>query len=342
MVMKCPACGKDCVKPAEDVLANIDREYMACRDCAPEPNLDKSRPLRDLPNGLQRCHSCGKATLDAVMLDALRVLAEFGLRDDRETLRSVGSPLIAVGYPLAYSPRLGTGSLMIIGERLSRQAAKAMVERIPEIKGVILSRGVPGIRSSLTSPNENVLLAGCDMRADVVQSLFGELVIYKSQSKIHIEFSRQQSPKMKILEQLYIQGRIRDVTDGLSGPGTLGLMCALAGAKRVVLNDAWSPAVQNIILNLKVNEKLLGIEQIEYPEIEYSERINSTANNVGQEPMLVCRARGECDIEVYHGDLRRLFSKARPTELCLIDHFPGEDTKELEKACCCCKEIVII
>lgn len=342
MVMKCPACGKDCVKIAEDVLANIDREYMACRDCAPEPNLDKSRPLRDLPDELQRCHSCGKATLDAVMLDALRILAEFGLRDDRETLRSVGSPLIAVGYPLAYSPRLGSDSLIIIGERLSRQAAEAMVERIPEIKGVILSRGVPGIRGSLTSPNENVLLAGCDMRADVVQSLFGELVIYKSQSKIHIEFSRQRSPKMKILEQLYAQGRIRDVTDGLSGPGTLGLMCALAGAKRVVLNDAWFPAVQNIILNLMVNKKLLGIEQIEYLEIEYLERINASTSYVGQEPMLVCRASGECDIEVYHGDLGRLFSKARPTELCLIDHFPGENTKELENACCCCKEIVII
>jgi hypothetical protein len=341
MVMKCPACGKDCVKIAEDILANIDREYMACRDCAPEPNLDKSRPLRDLPDELQRCHSCGKATLDAVMLDALHILAEFGLRDDGETLRSVGSPLIAVGYPLAYSPRLGPRSLIIIGERLGRQAAEAIVERIPEIRGVIHSRGVPGIRGSLTMPNENVLLAGCDLRADVVQSLFGELVIYKSQSKVHIEFSRQRSPKMKILEQLYIQGRIRDVTDGLSGPGTLGLMCALAGAKRIVLNDAWSPAVQNIILNLKVNKKLLGIEQIEYLE-EHLERIKAPANYVGFEPMLVCRASGKCDIEVYHGDLGRLFSKARPTELCLIDHFPGADTKELEKACRCCKEIVII
>jgi len=93
-----------------------------------------------------------KATLDAVMLDALRILAEFGLRDDRDTLRSVGSPLIAFGYPLAYSPRLGPRSLMIIGERLGRQAAEAIVERIPEIKGVIHSRGVPGIRGSLTMP----------------------------------------------------------------------------------------------------------------------------------------------------------------------------------------------
>ena len=93
------------------------------------------------------------------------------------------------------------------------------------------------------------------MRADVVQSLFGELVIYKSQSKIHIEFSRQSAPKMRILEQLYFEGKIRDVVDGLCGPGTLGLMCALAGAKRVVLNDAWLPAVQNVQLNLKVNQK---------------------------------------------------------------------------------------
>lgn len=334
--MLCPACGKDCVQSAEDILASIEYRYMACRDCAPEPGLDKTRSLRDLPEAIERCSSCGKGSLDAVMLDALRILKEAGLRDESDTLRSVGSPLITVGYPLAYPPRLGPGSLIIIGERLDRNAARLMVEQVPEIKGVILQKGVPGVRDGRTPPMENRLLAGCDMRADVVQSLFGDLVIYKSQSKIHIEFPRQSAPKMKILENLYYQGKLRDVADGLAGPGTLGLMCALAGAEHVVLNDAWLPAVKNILLNLEVNKKLLGIMEIEY--IQSFEELAP----VGREAKLVCRAGGACKIEVYHGDLTRLFSRTEPAELCLIDHFPGAGTAEIKKACGCCKEVVIV
>jgi hypothetical protein len=268
------------------------------------------------------------------MLDALRVLEEFGLRDGRDNLRSVGTPLIAVGFPLAYPPRLGQRSLIILGERLNKVAAKAIVERIPEIKGVILSKGVPGVRAANASPLENELLAGCDLRADVVGSIFGELVIYKSQSKIHIEFPKASAPKMKILEELYFQGKICDVVDGLCGPGTLGLTCALAGARHVVLNDAWLPAVENAVLNIEVNKELLGVMEIEH--LEYP------SETVGRDPVLIGRAHGQCEIEVYHGDLMKLFSKVRPASLCLIDHFPGEDTNALEKACRCCKNVKII
>jgi len=332
--MKCPVCGKGCIQPAREVLAEIERRYLACPACAPEPNLDKTKGAKLLLEKVKRCPSCGKATLDGVMLDALRLLQEFGLRDEDDTLRSVGSPLIEVGYPLAYSPRLGPRSLIITGNRYSKEAAEAMLEQIPEIKGVILSRGVAGIVDPEIAPRENLLLAGCDMRADISQSLFGETVIYKSQSRIHIEFSRQSAPKMRILEQLYLQGKLRDVVDGLCGPGTLGLMCVLAGAKRVVFNDAWLASVQNVLLNLDANKSLLGIDEIEYPEV--------SKNAVGKEPVLVGRAHGSCEIEVYHGDLRQLFSRAKPADICLIDHFPGAKTVEMEGASRCCNETVIV
>ncbi|HSD57380.1 MAG TPA: methyltransferase [Methanotrichaceae archaeon] len=332
--MECTCCKKGCVQPAKDILAGVDRMYMACPDCAPEPGLDKSRPLKSMPCEIERCRSCKRAPLDAVMLDALRVLAKSGLRDEEDNLRSVGSPLIAVGYPLAYPPRLGSGSLVIVGERLSKPAAEEILRQVPEVKGVILSKGVPGVVNSREGPRENILLAGCDLRADVVQSLFGELVIYKSQSKIHIEFPRQSHPKMKILENLYFQGKIRDVVDGLCGPGTLGLMCVLAGAKRVVLNDIWLPAVENAMLNLEVNKDLLGIEEIE--------RLETPSAAIGKEPVLVGRASGACEIEVYHGDLARLFHRVRPAGLCLIDHFPGVNTRKLEEACRGCGEVVIV
>jgi len=332
--MICPVCKSDCIRSAEEVLAGIDTRYLACPACEPDLYLSKTARLSSLPERIPRCKSCGRATLDAVMLDLLRLLQGFGLRDEDDGLRSVGSPLIEVGYPLAYSPRLGPKSLIIIGERYTKRAAEAVIREIPEIKGVILSRGVPGVHDVEKRTQENVLLAGCDMRADVVSSLFGELVIYKNQSLIHIEFSRQNAPKMQILEQLYFHGKLRDVVDGLSGPGTLGLMCILAGAGRVVLNDAWQPAVQNILLNLEVNKGILGIEEILYPE--------EATRAVGTDPVLVARAKGASQIEVYHGDLARLFSRAKPAEVCLIDHFPDADTSKLEKACRSCNEVVLI
>lgn len=347
--MQCPECGKCPVLPAEEVLAGMSEVYMACQDCSPEPNLDKGRPLRELLRdaerrgmrakaevpGAARCGSCGKAPLDAVMFEVMLVLQEFGLRNEGDALRSVGTPLIVFGYPLAFPPRLGPRSLIIVGEQLTKEAAEAMTSRIPEIKGVILSRGdVPGLKDYSAGPRENSLLSGCDLRADVVQSIFGELIVYKSQAKIHIEFPRQNAPKMMILEELSFKGRIDEVVDGLAGPGTLGLMCVLSGARRVVLNDAWLPAVRNILLNLEANRKILGIDEIEHPE--------APTDAVGQDPVLVARASGACEIEVYHGDLTRLFTRAKPASLCLIDHFPGSRTKELVDACRCCGNVVVI
>jgi len=154
--MKCPVCEKNCVRPAEEVLADIEQRYLACPACAPDPNLDKTARAKLLPDRVERCRSCGRATLDGVMLDALRLLQGYGLREEDDGLRSVGSPLIEVGYPLAYSPRLGPRSLIISGERYSKKAAQAMIEQIPEIKGVILSRGVAGLVDGGKRPRENV------------------------------------------------------------------------------------------------------------------------------------------------------------------------------------------
>lgn len=330
--MKCPSCGQSCPRPAEEVLSEIAEMYMACPACPPDPRLDKVRPLGDLPPEVKRCPSCKKAHLDGVMLDCLRILAELGLRDKGDSLRSVGSPLIAIGYPLAFPPRLGPGSLLISGERLNREAAEDILARVPEVKGIILGRDLAGVTRA--APRENLLLAGCDLRGDVVQSLFGELVIYRSQSKMHIEFPRESAPKMRILEEALLNTKAIEVADGLCGPGTLGLMCILGGAKRVVLNDIWLAAVENVMLNLEANRSLLGLVEIE--------RLEHPQSDIGSEPVLVGKAHGSCEVEVYHGDLARLFSRAKPADICLIDPFPGESYKDLEKACRACRKVIIV
>jgi hypothetical protein len=224
--------------------------------------------------------------------------------------------------------------MIILGDCLTEKAAEDILKRVPEVKGVILNKCVPGIVEVHNGAMENVLLAGCDLRCDVVQSLFGDLVIYKSQSQLHIEFPRHKSPKIRILERLHMEGKIKQVVDGLCGPGTLGLICALAGAERVVLNDAWQPAIESVLLNLEANKDLLRIDQIE--------RMESTTSAIAREPRFIARASGACEIEVFQGDLSLLFSRAKPGNLCLIDHFPGAKTSQLENACRCCDKVVIV
>ena len=112
-------------------------------------------------------------------------------------------------------------------------------------------------------------------------------------------------------------------------------MAALAGAERVVTNDAWLPAVEDAILNLEANRSILGIDRIERPE--------TPACEVGAEPVLAAEGEGDgCKIEVYFGDAERLFSRAKPTDLCLIDPFPGMNFSRIAEACEACGEIVVV
>jgi len=326
------------VRPAEEVLASLNALYMACPRCPKEPALDKSASFADLAameGRRQRCSGCGRAPLDLVMMEAMEVLVDQNLRTKTDSLRSIGWPLVEVGYPLAYPPRLGQKELIIVGENLTKDAAAEIVELVPEVKGVIGGGGVPGVVDLRAAPHSWELLAGSGLRCDVVSSLIGELVIYKHQSKIHVEFPRQAAPKMKILEELYFRGKLTTIADVLCGPGTLGLVAALAGAERVVLNDAWLPAVEDAILNLEANRSILGIEKIERPEIP--------AGEVGAESVLAAEAFGKsCKIEVYFGDAERLFSRAEPTDLCLIDPFPGMNFNRIAEACRVCGEVVVV
>jgi hypothetical protein len=326
------------IRPAEDVLASLNALYMACPRCPKEPGIDKTASFSELAariEGRQRCSACGRAPLDLVMVEAMEILVGHNLRSRSDSLRTIGWPLVEVGFPLAYPPRLGPKELIIVGENLTKDAAAEIVAKVPEVKGVIRGGGVPGVSDLGAAPHRWELLAGSDLRCDVVSSLIGELVIYKHQSKIHVEFPRQAAPKMKILEELYFRGKLTTVADVLSGPGTLGLMAALGGASRVVLNDAWLPALEDLILNLEANRSILGIEKIERPE--------TPAGEIGAESVLAAETVGEnIKIEVYFGDAEKLFSRAEPTDLCLVDPFPGMNFDRIAKACKVCGEIVIV
>ena len=332
----CPTCsGTDCIRPAEDVLDSIYQMYMACPKCPPEPGWDKQAPLTALlhrdtaDKNTLLCSACGRRPLDAVMGHVLTIMLEHGDREADAGLAQVGTPLISCGFPIMYPPRLGKGDLVLIADDVQPGTAEDIVDRVPEVRGVVLRAGEQaqsvGILDPDSGPHEYTLLAGCDMRCDVAQTSLGELVIYKSQSRIHIEFPRESGHKMNVLGQLDIEGLLagRVVVDGMCGPGTLGLKSVLMGAGKVILNDAWRPAIENVLLNLEVNKEILGVE------VEQLEPIGNMPL-IGHEPVLAAKAvRGNNTVaEVYFGDISLLADTVDDCDICLIDTFPAADPSE--------------
>jgi len=337
--MKCPTCGGDCVLPAENVLGRIYEMYMACASCPPDPLFNKSAPfLEKIGNNNGRCSKCGKRHLDFVTGSVLTVLKQNGLFPEDASLKEVGTPLIAFGYQVPYPPRLWNKSLVLIMDSITKEAAEEIVSQVPEVKGVIKRKGLQsrsvGILDVTSTPHTYELLAGCDMRCDIVSSSLGELCIYKNQSKIHIEFN---NTKIQKIEELYLKGEFDNacLVDAFCGPGTLGLLSVLAGARTVILNDAWLPALRNTILNVKANSKALGVE-ISYEAKDYNELI-------GSEPVLLAKAEGRAEIKIYHGDARKLSGVIKGCDLCMVDVFPSVDPSEFKAACSeIAKKVVVI
>ncbi|MDO8724828.1 MAG: hypothetical protein Q7J35_02015 [Candidatus Methanoperedens sp.] len=327
--MKCPTCGGDCVRDPELVLDELFQIYLPCRSCPPDPLYDKKAPLNEkIYSDTGRCTKCGRRHLDHVVGHVLTLLKESSFFPADAILIEVGTPLIEFGFQIPYPPRLPEKSLVLIMDSITEEIAGIITAKVPEIKGVIRRKGHPsnciGLRDTDTTPHTYELLSGCDMRCDVVSSIFGELCIYKNQSVIHIEFN---NTKIKKIEALYIKGELDNavVVDGFCGPGTLGLLCALGGAKKVILNDAWLPAVRNAILNLKANSALLGAK-IEFELIDHD-------NLIGDEPVLMAKAGGRTEILVYHGDIRKLAVASGECDICLIDTFPSVNPAEYLLAC---------
>jgi hypothetical protein len=337
--MNCPACGGDCTPPSEKVLNEIYEMYAACSSCPSDPELNKSAPFYEkLDSNNGRCKKCGKRHLDLVIGNVLTILKESGYFPSDAALKEVGTPLIAFGYNIPYPPRLGKRSLILIMDLITKQLADRIFADVPEIKGVIKRTGLPsksiGILDIDQNPHTYELLSGCDRRCDVIFSTFGELCIYRTQSRVHIEFNTTKIPK---IEQLYLKGELDNavVVDGFCGPGTLGLLCALGSARRIILNDAWLPALIDAILNIKINSHLLAVEIVH--------EVTDYHKQVGDEPVLLARAMGRSEILVYHSDIRKLGKVVRECDICLIDTFPKVDPAEYKALCReFAKKVVII
>lgn len=331
-------CRADCIVPSNHVLESIGTLYSPCDTCQ-NWNLKKFKPLAEqvdldtLDVDFGSC-ICGRRHLDIVMAHVLKIMMEAGVRDSKTTLRNACVPLITPAYPTATVPHLPEDSLVILVDDTPQEVAKKILKEVPEVKGVLkgsISRTV-GLKDSDSDPQTYHLLAGCDMRCDVVQTPYGAMTIYKAQGEIHVEFPKPTSPKVSILRKHLDRYPDASVLDCTCGPGTLGIACLKAGASRVVFNDLWYPAARTAALNLEVNGfpvKIPGnLKELEGLSWSSPETPVALGDN----------------FEVYSADLRELKNILDERfDICIIDAFPGVETADLEAAVRdMCSDIVVI
>ncbi len=320
-------CGNACIRPASTVLKDIESFYRPCTECKTW-KLKKFSPLSrqidiDKINTTIGLCECGKRHLDIVIAHVLKIMIDEGIKDERSTLRDTCVPIITPAYPLNSAPYLPENSLVILSDEITKKCAQRIVNEVNEVKGVLKGNimETAGIKDSNLSPNVYGLLAGCDIRCDIIQTPYGILCIHKEQGKIHIEFPKVKSPKIEILQKVLEEYDAPSVLDCTCGPGTLGIFCLKAGAKEVVFNDIWFPAVVMTAINLETNG---------FPVDSWN-------------PDETVVAEGK-KFKVLSLDVRYLEEALdEKFDICIIDAFPGVDTTEfVETAGRLGKEVVVI
>jgi hypothetical protein len=319
----------DCVKSAKDILSLLPSIFLPCDECSVRM-LDKRAPLPSLEYG-QPC-SCGKRFIDEVFAHMYVIMVQEGDLLATDPLIAVGSPLVHPGYAMDRPPFLPQKSLTLLTPVGTIKTAERLMEEVPELRGVIKRENfIPGIASpDIDSvPRVYRLLAGCDVRADIFPLRTGPLVMYKQQSRIHIEFPRGGYPKIRAVEQRIGNPPVKHFVDACSGVGTLGLTAACLGVPHVVLNDAWYASAFWSAFNLEVNREYLRIDRVRVFEQEE----DMQKHPVLKEPVKIAETEGEQTIDVYQGDFRRLHTVLSlvPPPVTVFDLFEKSDTSSLHQ-----------
>jgi len=300
--MDCPVCGSDCVHPAHEVLAALPVRFLPCPSCRMQI-LDKRAPLSVLEYP-DPC-SCGRRFIDGVFAHLYVIMREEGDLGPHDPLIAVGSPLVHPGFAMDRPPFLPRKSLVLLSGKVTEKTARRIVAEVPEVKGVVKTApGIPGLASHDPDavPRAYRLLAGCDVRADLLPVGNHTLVVYKQQSVIHIEFPRAGYPKVRSVAAHVGKPPVPLFVDACSGPGTLGLAAAGLGVSHVIMNDAWYAAAFWSAVNIGVNRTYLAVDDVEICA-QYAEM---AASPVVREPKKVAEARGRQVLEVYQGDFQHL------------------------------------
>lgn len=296
-------------------MDKIKQIYHPCNECTTK-KLKKSLPLtrqvkpEKITHEYGLCPNCKKRNIDYVMAHILKILMDNNLQNDSASIRKTGTPLITPGLYLEKQPYLSEDTLIILIDNIDKKTAQIILDEVPEVKGV-LKGNINNTVGQITEKDEAYnyeLMAGCDIRCDVQDSDAGAIIIYKQQSKIHIEYPKIQSPKILEVKEALEKYDNPRVIDAMCGPGTLGIYALKKNAEQVIFNDIYKDAIDNLKLNLEVNQINPGKYEIYNKSLEDLAESLDTRYDIG-----------------------------------LIDAFPNVDTTDYEdKLKEICEDVIII
>ena len=322
--MRCPVCGGSCLESAAEMIQQREELFLSCPACR-DTILDKRSPpsfRRKMP-----CAACGKRPLDEIIADCWTIMAEEGDLSFTAPVMATGIPLIHPGVALTAPPHLGNTSMVFLSRSVRHEAAERIVAEIPEIKGVVHDNGlVPGIAEkdeTLQTYHTNTRCAGCDVRANIFETMEAPVTVFMQQSYAHIEYPRGFDPKLVATATNVIRHQPEVFVDPTCGVGTLSITAGKYGIPRIIMNDAWGYAAYWAAINLEINRDALGLDHVEmhiaYPDVQKAP--------VRTEPLKVADAFGDdTHYEVWWGDMNRL-GTVLPDKVCLtaIDLFGKEN-----------------
>ena len=261
MIGKC-GCGKNCYTTFENLDEKIEN-LKECENCK-DIQIKKFSPLKDLVDfselngGYMKC-SCGKRPIDIVMSHILKIMIEEEIVPEKATLRRNSPVPLSEFYYSSLNPQfISENSLILLHPDFTKEIASKLIEEVPEVKGVL--KGSPGDTVGQLNKNSKIkhfeLLEGCDIQTNVMRTLIGEkIIINKAQSKHHIEVAPTTESKLvKLHNYLKNNGIEKGIAvDAMCGSGAIGTYLLKYGFDKVIFNDIYPEAIENLKETLEVN-----------------------------------------------------------------------------------------
>lgn len=300
MNQKC-SCGKDCITDFKNLDEKNEKLYE-CDKCE-DIQIKKFSPLKELIdfnelNGNYKKCSCGKRPLDIVMSHILKIMIEEEIVPEKATLRRNSPVPLSDFYYSSFNPQfINENTLILLHPDFTLKVAERLMDEVPEVKGIL--KGSPQETVGQFNKDSEIkhfeLLAGCDVQTNVMRTLIrGKIIINKKQSQQHIEVATTTESKLVKLHNYLKNNEIKKgvAIDAMCGSGALGIYLLKFGFEKVIFNDIYPQAIENLKENLEVNGISEGYE------------IHNKAFE---------------DLEVEHADI------------CIVDPFPKDEAEEIIK-----------
>ncbi|UUX91183.1 hypothetical protein [Methanoplanus endosymbiosus] len=330
--ISCPVCGGDCIRATDIIPDNPIKIFSPCSRCHADIRDKSLPPSGDVP---QPCPGCGRRFIDDVMAHCHSIISEENGSFSAMPVSAVGMPLLSPGIFMLRPPFLGHDSVVLLSKAVSRHIAERIYSEVPEIKGVILDRGIlPGIGPNGGAAG-NELISGCDVRGDIFPVQKKKFIIYKQQSLCHIEYPKGSNPKIETVRKKILRNNPEIFVDAFCGCGTLGIAASLTGAENVILNDAWYSSAWWSAVNLYANRTLLGIDEVVFRS-DLKKLSETPVMHHGDSSVVVAEAFGaDRAVQVIHGDYRSLPGiipdGKKTSPIAVFDVFDKENTARTDE-----------